>query len=206
MDPDGTWIAADAVIGAGSCILPGTMIYPGCRIGRFCTIGPNTVLKQTEVDDRTEINASQIAESTVGADSAIGPFAYIRPGCRVGDRTRIGDFVELKNAVVGDDTKASHLTYIGDADVGNNVNFGCGTVVVNYDGYEKHRTAVGDNCFIGCNTNLVAPVRLGDRVLTAAGSTITDDVPDGAMAVARARQKNKLGWNDARIDAHRSDK
>ena len=206
MDPDGTWIAADAVIGAGSCILPGTMIYPGCRIGRFCTIGPNTVLKQTEVDDRTEINASQIAESTVGADSAIGPFAYIRPGCRVGDRTRIGDFVELKNAVVGDDTKASHLTYIGDADVGNNVNFGCGTVVVNYDGYEKHRTAVGDNCFIGCNTNLVAPVRLGDRVLTAAGSTITDDVPDGAMAVARARQKNKLGWNDARIDAHRSDR
>lgn len=206
MDPNSTWIAADAVIGAGSRVLPGTMIYPGCRVGSFCTIGPNTVLKQARIGDRTEVNASQIMESSVGSDSSVGPFAYIRPGCTVGNRTKIGDFVELKNTVVGDNTKASHLTYVGDADVGSNVNFGCGTVVVNYDGYEKHRTVIGDGCFIGCNTNLVAPVQLGDRVLTAAGSTITDDVPDGAMAVARARQKNKLGWNDERIDAHRSDR
>ena len=206
LDPNSTWVAADAVIGAGTSLLPGTMVYPGCRIGSFCTIGPNTVLKRAEIGDRTEINASQVLESSVGSDSSVGPYAYIRPGCTVGDRTRIGDFVELKNAVIGDDTKASHLTYVGDADVGANVNFGCGTVVVNYDGYEKYRTVIGDDCFIGCNTNLVAPVQLGDRVLTAAGSTVTEDVPDGAMAVARARQINKSGWNDARIDAHRSDK
>lgn len=204
--PDSTWIAADVRIGAGSCILPGSMLYPGCTVGRYSTIGPNTVLKRAAIGDHTEVNASQVLDSTIGSDALVGPFAYVRPGCIVGDRTKIGDFVELKNAVVGDDTKASHLTYIGDADVGQRVNFGCGTVVVNYDGYAKYRTHVGDDCFIGCNTNLVAPVQLGDRVLTAAGSTVTDDVPDGAMAIARARQRTKLGWNDERIAAHRSDR
>jgi UDP-3-O-[3-hydroxymyristoyl] glucosamine N-acyltransferase len=203
LDPAHTWIAADVRIGAGSCVLPGSLLYPGCTVGEGCTIGPNTVLKRAMIGDRTEVNASQVIASTIGAEASVGPFAYVRPGCTVGDRTKIGDFVELKNAVIGDDTKAAHLTYIGDAEVGARVNFGCGTVVVNYDGYDKHRTKIGDDCFVGCNTNLVAPVQLGNRVLTAAGSTVTDDVPDGAMAIARARQQTKLEWNDERIAAHR---
>ncbi|MDO5547803.1 MAG: DapH/DapD/GlmU-related protein [Eubacteriales bacterium] len=206
LDPAGTWIAADVSIGAGSCILPGSMLYPGCTVGEHSTIGPNTVLKRACIGDHTEVNASQVLESTIGAEATVGPFAYIRPGCTVGDRTKIGDFVELKNATIGDDTKASHLTYIGDAAVGQRVNFGCGTVVVNYDGYAKYRTEIGDDCFLGCNTNLVAPVQLGDRVLTAAGSTVTEDVPDGAMAIARARQQIKRNWNEERIAAHRPDK
>ena len=146
--------------------------------------------------------SSQVYESVVGAQATVGPFAYIRPGCKIGDHTRIGDFVELKKAEIGDGTKVSHLTYVGDAQVGERVNFGCGTVVVNYDGYNKYQTVIGDDCFIGCNTNLVSPVRLGDRVFTAAGTTVTKDVPDGALAVARSRQTVYEGWNDRRRAAH----
>ena len=176
--PESTFIAPDAVI------------------------GPNTILEQAEIGAGTSVNNSQVYESAVGAQATVGPFAYIRPGCQVGDHTRIGDFVELKKAVIGNGTKVSHLTYIGDAEVGERVNFGCGTVVVNYDGYVKSKTVIGDDCFIGCNTNLVAPVSLGDRVFTAAGTTVTKDVPDGALTVARARQTNIEGWNDRRRAAH----
>ncbi|MGN1030956.1 MAG: DapH/DapD/GlmU-related protein [Butyricicoccaceae bacterium] len=200
--PEDTYIAPDASIGAGTVILPGTIIRPGCTIGAGCTIGPNSLLEQAHVGDRTTVNSAQIYESSVGSDATVGPFAYIRPGCTVGDRTRIGDFVELKKAQIGNDTKVSHLTYIGDAEVGERVNFGCGTVVVNYDGYVKSKTIIGDDCFIGCNTNLVAPVTLGNRVLTAAATTVTKAVPDGAMAVARVRQENKEGWNDRRRRMH----
>lgn len=196
--PESTYIAPDAEIGAGAVILPNCMIRPGCKVGAGAVIGPDTILDQAEIGAGTSVNHSQVYESTVGAQSVVGPFAYIRPGCRVGDHTRIGDFVELKKAEIGDGTKVSHLTYIGDAAVGQRVNFGCGTVVVNYDGYTKSKTVIGDDCFIGCNTNLVAPVTLGDRVFTAAGTTVTKDVPDGALAVARARQTNLEGWNDRR--------
>lgn len=202
LDPEYTYLSPYCEIGSGTTILPGTMIRPGSKVGSGCTIGPNTILDRAQVGDRTSVNSSQIYESSVGADATVGPFAYIRPGCCVGDDTRIGDFVELKKAEIGNGTKVSHLTYIGDASVGERVNFGCGTVVVNYDGYVKSRTIIGDDCFIGCNTNLVAPVELGDRVLTAAGTTVTRDVPDGAMAVARARQENKDGWNDRRRRMH----
>lgn len=203
-DPAQCWIAADADIGAGTRILPGTMVQPHCTIGGHCTIGPNTVLRACVVGDRTTVNASQVLDSTIGADCELGPFAYVRPHCTIGDRVKVGDFVEVKNSTVADDTKAAHLTYIGDADVGQRVNFGCGTVVVNYDGYDKHRTVIGDDCFLGCNTNLVAPIALGDRVLTAAGSTVTESVEDGALAIARARQQTKPGWNDRRRDARQS--
>lgn len=196
--PNSVYIAPDAQIGAGTVILPGTIIRGGCTIGSGCTIGPNTLLEQAAVGDRTSVNSSQIYESAVGSDATVGPFAYIRPGCKVGDHTRIGDFVELKKSTIGDGTKVSHLTYIGDAQVGERVNFGCGTVVVNYDGYHKNQTIIGDDCFIGCNTNLVSPVSLGDRVFTAAGTTVTEDVPDGALAIARARQTTREGWNDER--------
>ena len=202
LDPAYTYISPDAEIGAGTTLLPGCMIRPGSRIGCGCTIGPNTILDRASIGDRTSVNSSQVYESSVGSDATVGPFAYIRPGCTVGDDTRIGDFVELKKASIGNSTKVSHLTYIGDASVGERVNFGCGTVVVNYDGYEKNRTIIGDDCFIGCNTNLVAPLEVGDRVLTAAGTTVTKNVPEGALAVARVRQENKEGWNDRRRRIH----
>lgn len=196
--PESTYIAPDAEIGAGASILPGCMIYSGCKIGARAVIGPNSILDKATIGEGTSVNNSQVYESVVGGHATVGPFAYIRPGCTIGDNTRIGDFVELKKAQIGNGTKVSHLTYIGDAQVGERVNFGCGTVVVNYDGYIKSKTTIGDDCFIGCNTNLVAPVTLGDRVFTAAGTTVTKDVPDGALTVARARQSNLEGWNDRR--------
>ena len=183
-DPTNTYIAPDADIAPGA------------------VIGPNSILEKAEIGAGTTVNNSQVYESKVGEKVTVGPFAYIRPQCVVGDGCRIGDFVELKKSTIGNGTKVSHLTYIGDATVGERVNFGCGTVVVNYDGYVKNQTIIGDDCFIGCNTNLVSPVKLGDRVFTAAGTTVTKDVPDGALAVARARQTTLDGWNDRRRAAH----
>ena len=146
------------------------------------------------VGDRTTVNASQGTDSIIGEDTTVGPFAYIRPGCTIGSHCRVGDFVELKNSVIGDGTKISHLTYVGDSDVGKRVNFGCGTVTVNYDGNHKYRTTIGDDVFLGCNTNLIAPVTVEDGAYTAAGSTVTEDVPADSLAIARARQVNKPGW------------
>lgn len=201
-DPANTYIAPDAEIAPGATILPGCHIRPGCRVGAGAVIGPNTILEKAEIGAGTTVNNSQVYQSSVGKNVTVGPFAYIRPECTIGDGCRIGDFVELKKSVIGNGTKVSHLTYIGDASVGERVNFGCGTVVVNYDGYQKTRTVIGDDCFIGCNTNLVSPVTLGDRVFTAAGTTVTKNVPDGALAVGRARQTTLDGWNDRRRAAH----
>ncbi len=201
-DPANTYIAPDAEIEAGATILPGCHIRPGCKVGAGAVIGPNSILEKAEIGAGTTVNNSQVYESTIGAHTTVGPFAYVRPQCVVGDGCRIGDFVELKKSTIGNGTKVSHLTYIGDATVGERVNFGCGTVVVNYDGYHKYQTTIGDDCFIGCNTNLVSPVKLGDRAFTAAGATITKDVPAGALAVARARQTTLEGWNDRRREAH----
>ena len=140
------------------------------------------------------MNASQLNESTVADRTKVGPFAYVRPHCHVGADVKVGDFVELKNSTIGDGTKISHLTYVGDTDAGAHINFGCGTVTVNYDGKKKFRTTIGDGAFIGCNTNLVAPVTVGEGAYTAAGSTVTEDVPPDALAIARARQENKEDW------------
>ena len=142
------------------------------------------------------IHASAVIEdgAILGENVSVGPFAYIRPNSSIGSNVKIGDFVEIKNANIGHNTKVSHLTYIGDADVGSNVNFGCGTVVVNYDGKEKHRTTIEDNAFIGCNTNLISPVKIGENAYTAAGSTINKDVPLNTLAIARSRQENKENW------------
>ena len=205
-DPANTYIAPDAEIEAGVTILPGCHIRPGCKVGAGAVIGPNSILEKAEIGAGTTVNNSQVYESKIGAHTTVGPFAYIRPQCVVGDGCRIGDFVELKKSTIGNGTKVSHLTYIGDATVGERVNFGCGTVVVNYDGYHKYQTVIGDDCFIGCNTNLVSPVKLGDRAFTAAGTTVTKDVPAGALSVARARQTNLEGWNDRRRAAHEKEK
>ena len=193
-DYNNTYVDPTVCVGAGTALLPGTILRGDTLIGKNCTIGPNTYLENVRVDDGTVIRASHAFNSTIGYDAQVGPFAYIRPGSAIGSGVKVGDFVEVKNSVIGDGTKIAHLTYVGDSDVGQNVNFGCGTVTVNYDRAQKHRTTIGDNAFIGCNTNLIAPVTVGDGAYTAAGSTITEDVPPQALAVARARQSNKKDW------------
>jgi bifunctional UDP-N-acetylglucosamine pyrophosphorylase/glucosamine-1-phosphate N-acetyltransferase len=191
IDPSNTYIEADVVIGRDSIIYPGTLIGAGTTIGEDCIIGPHTQLKNCRVGDRVEIKQSVLMDSRIDSDATVGPFAYIRPNSHIGEGAKVGDFVEIKNTSLGKGSKVSHLTYLGDAEVGVDVNVGCGTVTVNYDGVNKHKTVIKDHSFIGCNANLVAPVTVGEGAYVAAGSTITDDVPDGALAIARERQTNK---------------
>ena len=181
-------------VGQGSVLMPGTILRGATTLGENCVVGPNTLLENVTVGDNTALNASQLYDCTVGSGAKIGPFCYVRPGSRIGDDVKLGDFVEIKNSTIGRGTKVAHLTYVGDSDVGKNVNFGCGTVTVNYDRVKKFRTTIEDDAFIGCNTNLVAPVTVGRGAYTAAGSTITEDVPSQALAVARARQTVKRDW------------
>ena len=198
IDPDNTFICKDAVIGIDTVIYPGTVIEGKTVIGKNVYIGPNCRLINATIGDETDVNISTIVESVVGSKTHIGPYAYIRPGCNIGSGCKVGDFVELKKAQIGDGTKLSHLTYVGDAEVGCNVNFGCGTVVVNYDGKNKYKTVIKDNAFIGCNSNLVSPVTVNEGAYIAAGSTITDEVPENTLAIARARQVIKENWQDRR--------
>lgn len=196
VDPANTYVDPRCSVAPGVTLLPGTILRGHTAIAAGCEIGPNSMVRDCTVGEGTTVNASQINESVIGSHTTVGPFTYVRPGCTIGDRCRVGDFVEVKNSVIGHGTKISHLTYVGDSDVGQRVNFGCGTVTTNYDGHKKFRCTIGDDVFLGCNTNLIAPVTVGDRAYTAAGSTVTDDVPDGALAIARARQTNKEGWAD----------
>lgn len=198
LSPESVIIEDDVEIGVDTVIYPNVVIKRGTKIGKNCTIGSNTQITASEIADCVSIQSSVLVECSVGEGTQVGPFAYIRPNTHVGKSVRVGDFVELKNSDIDDGTKISHLTYVGDSDVGKRVNFGCGTVTVNYDGKKKYRTKIGDDCFIGCNTNLVAPVEVKDRGYTAAGSTITDTVPENALAIARARQVNKVEWKDRR--------
>ena len=194
LDPGTVYVDPRVTIGRGTLVLPGTILQGETCIGRNCLIGPNTMIRDCIVGDDTEVNASQMTESVVGSHTTVGPFAYLRPNSRVGDHVKVGDFVEVKNSVIGSGTKISHLTYVGDSDVGERVNFGCGTVTTNYDGHRKFRCTIGNDAFLGCNTNLVAPVTVGEGAYTAAGSTITKDVPADALAVARTPQTVKEGW------------
>ncbi len=200
LDPTAVYIAPTVELEPGTTLLPGVILRGATRIGAGCEIGPNTMLRDVTVGEGTAVNASQCNECTIGAHTTVGPFAYIRPNTHVGDRVKVGDFVELKNSTVGDGTKISHLTYVGDSDVGEGINFGCGTVTVNYDGEKKFRTVIGDGAFIGCNTNLVAPVRVGRGAYIAAGSTITRDVPADSLAIARSFQTVKNNWAKKRRD------
>lgn len=194
IDPMHTYIEADVQIGKDTIIEPGCMIQGTTVIGEGCHIGYNTKLKNMIIKDDVAIECSVLLDSLVEEGAHIGPFAYIRPHSSIGKNVKVGDFVEVKNATIGNGTKIAHLTYVGDADVGEQVNFGCGTVVVNYDGEKKHRTTIGDHAFIGCNTNLVSPVIVEDNAYTAAGSTITKTVPANSLGIARVRQENKLDW------------
>lgn len=192
--PETILIEDGVEIGTDTVINPNVTLKSGTKIGKNCVIGTGSILEKAVIADNVDILSSVIIKSSVGENTHVGPFAYIRPDCRVGSDVKVGDFVELKNSNIDNGTKISHLTYVGDSDVGKRVNFGCGTVTVNYDGKNKFRTTIGDDVFIGCNTNLVAPVKLNDGAFTAAGSTITDDVPENNLAIARARQVNKAGW------------
>ena len=195
LDPATTYIADTVTIGMDTVIYPQTLLEGHTVIGENCQIGPCTRLTDMTVGDETTMQFTTAMESTVGSFTKVGPYAYIRPNCHIGNHIKVGDFVEVKNSVIGDGTKISHLTYVGDNDVGQNINFGCGTVTVNYDGKKKYRTVIEDNVFIGCNANLVAPVTLKEGSYVAAGSTITKDVPPKALAVARNRQTNLEGWS-----------
>ncbi len=188
------YVGPFAEVEAGAVLMPGTILRGHTQVAAGAVIGPNSLLENATVGEGSTVNASQIYDSTVGQRTNVGPFAYIRPHCTVGNDIKVGDFVELKNSTIGDGTKISHLTYVGDSDLGQRTNLGCGTVTVNYDGKNKFRCTVGDDCFIGCNTNMIAPVTIGQGSYVAAGSTITDDVPEEALAIARARQTNKPQW------------
>lgn len=191
VDPNHTYIETDVEIGRDTTILPGTVLRGNTVIGENCIIGPNADIRDCRIADGVTVEHSTLRESRVGSQSTVGPYAYVRPNSSIGERVKIGDFVEVKNAVIGTGTKVSHLSYIGDADLGESVNVGCGAVTVNYDGERKWRTVVGNRSFIGCNANLIAPVHIGCDTYIAAGSTITDDIPDDAFAIARERQTTK---------------
>lgn len=191
IDPMNTYISPDAVIGSDTVIYPGTVIKGEVQIGEDTIIGPHTEIMNSSIGSRTVIKQSVVNHSKVGNDVNIGPFAHIRPDSVIGNEVKIGNFVEIKKTQFGDRSKASHLSYVGDAEVGTDVNLGCGSITVNYDGKNKYLTKIEDGAFIGCNSNLVAPVTVGEGAYVAAGSTVTEDVPGKALAIARARQVNK---------------
>lgn len=194
IDPERVCIGPEVTLGKDTVVYPDNVLEGKTVIGSRCTLYPGSHLKDTRIGDDVSVRAAVTDGAVIGNRTVVGPFAYLRPGTVIGDECRIGDFVEVKKASLGDGTKLSHLTYVGDADVGKDVNIGCGVVFSNYDGTNKYHTSVGDGAFIGGNTNLVAPVTLGEGAYTAAGSTITEDVPPYALAIARARQVNKAGW------------
>lgn len=194
INPAHTYISPDVVIGQDTVIHPGSQLNGFVHIGSECTIGPNTELTNSKVGNKTEIKQSVVTESEIGDEVTIGPFAHIRPESVLGDQIRIGNFVEVKKSTFANGAKASHLSYIGDSEIGKDVNIGCGTITVNYDGQNKYKTKVEDGAFIGCNSNLIAPVTIGKHAYVAAGSTITDDVPEQALSIARSRQVNKENY------------
>lgn len=192
--PDGVCIDENVKIGKSTLILPNTVIMGETEIGKDCVIGPNSYICDTVIGDNTKLNNTQSFNSEIGSGVTAGPFVHIRPNSKIADNVHIGNFVEVKNSTIDESSKLPHLLYVGDSDVGKNVNFGCGSVTVNYDGRNKSRTIIKDGAFIGCNTNLVAPVTVGENAFTAAGSTITEDIPDNSLAVARCKQTIKENW------------
>lgn len=194
IDINNTYIDADVIIGRDSIIYPNTHLQEHTVIGENCIILPNSFLRNAMIGDNVTIDSSKIVESQVKSHTTIGPMSHLRNNCVVEENVRIGNFVEFKNTNFGEGSKCAHLTYVGDSDVGKDVNFGCGVVTVNYDGKYKYRTTIKDGAFIGSNVNLIAPVTIGENVVCAAGSTITDSVEDGDMGIARNRQSVVKGY------------
>ena len=198
VDVSSAYIDDSVTIGEGTIVGPLVTLEGNTVIGRNCVIRQNTRITDSTVADGVEIENSVIVESMIGEGTKVGPFAYMRPGSKVGANCKVGDFVEIKNSTFGDGSKAAHLTYIGDSDVGRNVNLGCGVVFVNYDGSAKYRSTVSDGAFIGCNSNLVSPVNIGEGAYIAAGSTVTEDIEGDSLYIARARGTKKQGWVSAK--------
>jgi bifunctional UDP-N-acetylglucosamine pyrophosphorylase / glucosamine-1-phosphate N-acetyltransferase len=193
-DPATTYVDADVEVGQDTVLEPLTFLEAGTRVGARCRLGPNARLVACAVGDDATISQTVAISSTIGPRAVVGPFASLRPGSDLAEASKVGTFVEVKNSVLGPGSKAPHLSYLGDADIGAGVNVGAGTVFVNYDGQHKHRTTVGDGAFIGSDTMLVAPVTVGSGAQTAAGSTITKDVPPDALAIERSDQRTIEGW------------
>lgn len=194
LDPFHTLIDESVEIGSGTVIYPGNILEGETVIGSKCTLYPGNRMRDAQLGDEVSVENSVLINCTVGNRTTVGPFAYLRPATKVGEGCRVGDFVEIKNSVIDNGTKISHLTYVGDSDLGKDINLGCGVVFVNYDGKAKNRSRVEDHAFIGCNCNLVAPVTIGENAYLAAGSTITEDVPADALFVARSRGVVKEDW------------
>lgn len=194
IDPDNTYIGSEVIIGCDSIVYPGTVMEGNCCFGENSILGPYSRLTNVKAGNAVTVQNSVITDTSVGNGVTIGPFAYIRPGTVLGDNVKVGDFVEIKNSVVEKGSKVPHLSYVGDAHIGERVNIGAGTITCNYDGTEKWKTSIGNNAFIGSNTNLVAPVTVGENAIVGAGSTVTKNVPDGALCIERAKQKVYPEW------------
>jgi bifunctional UDP-N-acetylglucosamine pyrophosphorylase/glucosamine-1-phosphate N-acetyltransferase len=194
LDPAMTWIDVDVQIAPDVTVKPNTQLHGSTTIAAGAVIGPDTTITDTQVGEGASIRRSEVLGAVIGAEASVGPFSYVRPGTVLGARGKIGGFVETKNAQIGEDTKIPHLSYAGDVTIGSGSNIGAGTIVANYDGQQKHQTTVGNDVRVGSNNTLVAPVTIGDGAYTAAGSAINEDVPDGALGVARERQRNIEGW------------
>ncbi|MCH8274733.1 MAG: bifunctional UDP-N-acetylglucosamine diphosphorylase/glucosamine-1-phosphate N-acetyltransferase GlmU [Armatimonadetes bacterium] len=193
-DPDSTYVDAGVEIGEDTVIRPMTVVEGDTKIGSGCEIGPQTRVTECEIGDGCTVFMSHLNRARIGRGCRVGPFANLRPGTSLGERVKVGNYVEIKNAEVGEDASLAHLTYVGDATVGPRTNIGAGTIVCNYDGLKKHVTEIGADVFIGSNSTLVAPLKIGDGAMTAGGSVITEDVPNDALAIGRGRQVNKEGW------------
>ena len=194
IDPASTYIDAGVTIGSDTVIYPGTVLRGRTQIGSDCAIGPNSDILDSTIEDGAVVKHSVLDKAAVGQRTSVGPFANLRPGTRLGRDVKIGDFVEIKSATIDDGSKVSHLAYVGDARVGKDVNIGCGVITVNYDGYSKFETVIEDEAFVGSNVNLIAPVTIGKGAFVVAGSTITQDVGEDDLAIARERQTTKKGY------------
>jgi len=194
LDPATTWIDVTARIEPDATIEPNTQLRGATSVAAGALVGPDTTLTNVVVGSGAQVIRTHGSDSVIGAGASVGPFAYLRPGTDLADSGKIGTFVETKNARIGEGSKVPHLTYVGDATIGRDVNIGAGTIFVNYDGVHKHQTTVEDGVFVGCDTTLVAPVTVRAGAYIAAGSSINEDVPSGALGIARARQRNIEGW------------
>lgn len=194
IDPASTTVGPDVKIGADTVIHANTILEGDTVVGEECEIGPNTWVKSSRIGSRCRVFMSHLDQASMGDGSRCGPFSNLRPGANLEASAKIGNFVEIKNSTIGSETSISHLTYIGDARIGQRSNIGAGTITCNYDGFSKHLSEVGNDCFIGSNSTLVAPIKVGDGSMVAAGSVVTHEVPAGSMAIGRGRQENKEGW------------
>lgn len=194
IDPDNTYVDTTVFVGCDTVLYPGTILEGDTHIGEDCQIGPYVRMTNVKMGNGNHLQFTYAHDCEIKNGCEVGPFVHFRPDTTIGNHVKVGNYMEVKNSIIGDGTKLPHLSYIGDSDVGSCVNIGCGTITVNYDGKNKHRTAIADHAFVGCNSNLVAPVSVGKYAYVGAGSTVTKDVPAGALAVGRAKQRNIEGW------------